>query len=183
MYILAPEPSFKRFWQNLSDIAKEWQYDSKVWTLLLCSATKKMLPSVTKVLMLKLIIYRTLAFLFCLLIYRDYQFVLSVLQLFWKMLMHQLPGRNFEGQYFPSPTLSKLTHQLQQRAFVTISQDTNTEEFCLTSISTELCHSWTFGDKDWRRRKMIYERNRTSGSNSNIWGNGKDFLSWMKVLS
>lgn len=115
-----------------------------------------------------LIICRTLAFLFCLLIYRDYQFVLSVLQLFWKMLMHQLPGRNFEGQYFPSPTLSKLTHQLQQRAFVTISQDTNTEEFCLTSISTALCHSWTFGDMDWRRRKMIYERNRTSGSNSNI---------------
>ena len=83
-----------------------------------------MLPSVTKVLMLKLIIYQTLAFLFCLLIYRDYQFVLSVLQLFWKMLMHQLPGRNFEGQYFPSPTLNKLTHPLQQRAFVTISQKT-----------------------------------------------------------
>ena len=189
MYILAPEQSFKRFGQNLSDIAKEQRYDSKVWTLLLCitrkpvDATKKMLPRVTKVLMLKLIIYWTLAFLFCLLIYRDYQFVLSVLQLFWKMLMHQLPGRNFEGQYFPSPTLSKLTHQLQQTAFVTISQDPNTEEFCLTSISTEVCHSWTFGDKDWRRRKMIYERNRTSGSNSNIWGNGKDFLSWMKVLN
>ena len=38
--------------------------------------------------------------------------------------MHQLPGRNFEGQYFPSPTLNKLTHPLQQRAFVTISQKT-----------------------------------------------------------
>ena len=135
MYILASEPWSKRFWQNLSDIylviftqgVKVW-FQSLNITFVHHQKTrwchKENVTQCHQSSHAQTIIYQTLAFLFCLLIYRDYQFLLSVLQLFWRMLLHQLPGRNFEGQYFPSPTLNKLTHPLQQRAFVTISQKT-----------------------------------------------------------
>lgn len=183
MYILDSEPSSKRFWQNLGDIAKEWWL--KVWfqslniTFVHHQKTgwchKENVTQCHKVLMLKLVSYQTLAFLVCLLIYHYYHLII-ISQLFWKMLMPICQEEILKVNIFPAqpwtthpPTATKslCNHQVK---------DTDTEELCLTPNSTSFTTAGPLGIRaGGEENKWPMKETGHPGSHSNIWGNGKEF--------
>lgn len=165
MYILASEPWSKRFWQNLSDIylviftqgvkvrfqslnitfvhhqKTRWCHKENVTQCHQSShAQTNYLSDPGFPLLLAHLSWLPICLVRSTAILEDAYAPVARKKL-WRSIFSQ---PNLEQAHPPTATKSLCNHQ---------SKDTDTEELCLTPISTELCHSWTFGDKGWRRRK------------------------------
>lgn len=137
---------------------------------------KKMLPDVTKVLALKLIIYQTWLSLFAC----SSIIIINLSCPFYSYFgrcMYQILGKKLWRSIFSQPNLRQApTHCNKKSLCNHQSKNHNLEELCLTPTLQSFAIAGPAGIRAGGEENKWSRKKQTSGSHSNIWGNGKDFL-------